>query len=781
MSTMRETTDKEVGFWEAEIKAAKKREERYRKTGKRAIEIYECEDEAEIPFNILYSNTETLRPALFSNQPNPVVLRRFKDADPPGKQASEAAQRMLAYHLDTNREGYETFTDATTACTFDALLPGRGVVALKYDADFHQIPEPRPPDESDESPVKEGEASPAEYVSGEQVCYESVVWDRFLTGHAKKWSKVPWIAYAHWMTKEEVAEQFGDRIATKLTYAPAGTEDSPDGRKKEPDQKGEGERKTALIYQIWDKVGGKKIRYYAPDYPDGLLAVEDDPLGLTGFFNTPRPLMFIEKSWSLVPTAPYQMYKQQAEQLNIITRRLTKALQACKVRGVYDGSQSMVLSKIFSGEDNELIPADVSTISEKGFDSLIWMIPLDTLVVVIDRLYQAQGQCKQVIYEITGISDIVRGATAASETATAQELKTQWGTMRLKRMQAEVARYVRDLLRMTLEVAASKFSEETWAGMTGLPFVPTAQREQLAQQMQLFQQLGQKPPPEMQQALQQPVWGQVLALLKDDQMRAYKIDIETNSTIQPDETEDREQISQVLAMLGQFLQGVGPLVQQKTMPFQVAQSMLLAVSRRFRFGRELEDAIQSMQEPQPPDDGQAQAAQAQAAKMQQQMAEQQMALKQAQAEATIQKAAMAAELKQTQAEHDLQIREMKLAIEENQFKLQVKAESDTLAMKQQRAKEELDTRLKQSDLDRKVNSMKNGKATQDAALGKLEQALAQVTTLEASLQQVQEQAEATQQLLTKLIQVTSAKRIRRPIRGEDGSIERVEEEMERVT
>lgn len=712
MSEVRETIDKEVAFWAAEIKAAKKREDKYRKIGKRAIEIYECEDETAVPFNILYSNTETLRPALFSNQPNPVVLpRSTQEADPPSKQAAEAAQRMLAYHLDTNRDGYETFVDANTAATFDALLPGRGAVALKFDADFHAIPEPRPPDESDETPVTDQTEQPAEYVTGEQVCYESVVWDRFLMGHAKKWNQVPWIAYAHWMTKEEVAEQFGNAIATKLTYAASGTEDSADGPKKHGGDKDEGERKTTLVYQIWDKAGGKKIRYYAPDYPQGLLAEEDDPLGLTGFFNTPRPLMFIEKSWSLIPTAPYQMYKKQAEELNRITVRINKCLEACKVRGAYDGSLSGALSKIFSSEENELIPADVasSLATEKGFANAIWMIPLDTLMAVLAQLYQSREQCKQVIYEITGISDIVRGATRASETATAQELKTQWGTMRLKRMQAEVARYVRDLLRMTLEIAVAKFSEETWAAMTGLPFLTTAQRQQLDQQVLMYQQMQQEIPPELQQALAQPVWGQVLALLKDDRIRSYKIDIETNSTIQPDETESQEQISQVLAMLGQFLNGVGPMVQQGVMPFEVAKTMMLAVARNFRFGRQLEEAIQQMQAPQPQDDGKAQAAQAQAAKMEQQLAEQQLALKEAHAQAKIQKAAMDAEMKNAQAEHDLQLREMALQVKEQQFQLQTQVQSETFELKRQRAKEELDTRLKQSDLDRKVNSMKNGK------------------------------------------------------------------------
>ena len=47
-------------------------------------------------------------------------------------------------------------------------------------------------------------------------------------------------------------------------------------------------------------------------------------------------------------------------------------------------------------------------------------------------LYQQREQIKAVIYELTGLSDIARGASKASETLGAQQLKSQWGSIRLK-------------------------------------------------------------------------------------------------------------------------------------------------------------------------------------------------------------------------------------------------------------------------------------------------------------------------------------------------------------
>jgi hypothetical protein len=244
-----------------------------------------------------------------------------------------------------------------------------------------------------------------------------------------------------------------------------------------------------------------------------------------------------------------------------------------------------------------------------------------------------------VIFEIMGLADIMRGASQASETLGAQEIKQAWGGLRLKRTQKEVQRYARDLFRMMLEIAATKFTEETWAKMTGLPYLTAAQvAETVALMQALQQQMQTQPQPQPQQGqeaqpnqlqqqlqkaqqqLQTPKWADVLAMLRDDMMRAYRIDIETNSTVEPEAVEDQKNIAEVMNALGQFLNGVSPLVQQGVMPFQGAQAMMLAIVRRFRFGDEIEEYIKQMQAPKPPDDGKAAAEQAKAQMEQQKQA-----------------------------------------------------------------------------------------------------------------------------------------------------------------
>lgn len=667
--------DLQVTWWLNEIAASKKREKDYRETGKKVLAIYGGDKSDTTPFNILFSNTETMLPALYSAVPRPVVQRRFKDEDPLGKQAAMAGQRVLEFLVDTNVEGYETFDEGVRSATLDALLPGRGVTCLKYDADIGEM-----------APTEEGE-DPTPYKQGELVCLDTKSWDKVYFGYAKKWSNVPWIAYEEHIDRKEAERLFGKALAGKLRYVDGDDRDVGYGEattRDDPLERDRGERKTACIYQIWDKGGGKKIRYISPEYRDDFLREDDDPLQLTGFYNCPKPLRFIEKSNDLKPVAPYVIYENQARELNRLTVRINRIVEAIKARGVYDGELGDDIANLMQADDNALVPADksASLAAEKGLGNAIWFMPIQELVNTLRELVVARENCKMVIYEITGISDIIRGSTVASETATAQEIKSQWGTLRLKRLQKEVQRYARDLLRMMLECAATKFSEDTWAKMTGLPFVPTAQREQLDMVAQAAQAMGQPLDPQTQAALQAPVWGHVLEMLRDDMQRAYRIDIETNSTVEPEAAEDQKNISDMMTAMGQFLSGVAPLVQAGTMPFEIAQSMLLAISRRFRFGSEIEDYIKGMKAPAPQDDGKE--AQAQQAAMQKDMqaAQQQAQMQQRVATLEMELKVERESAKLAQREAELALREIKLNAEQGQFQNDQKLAAEKMSMRE---------------------------------------------------------------------------------------------------
>lgn len=683
----------EVKKWLLELEAAGKREANWRKEGRRIVNIYEAEksgsdDVSQNHFNILFSNTETLLPALFNNTPRPVVERRHKDADPIGGVASKVCTRALAYLIDTNDQDYTPFTDLIESATLEALLPGRGITRFKYEAAINT----------------------ADEVSAETVVGEEVPWDRIRMGYAKVWKAIPWLAFEHFMNREEAKKHFKDRDDIKFDIVP-GKEDDKDSADTNTD--GDSQYRLAHIFEIWDKES-RKVIFVCPTCPE-ILKTVDAPLKLSGFFPCPRPLQLIKKVSSTTPTPLYSLYEEQAQELNTCTNRINKIMKAMKVRGFYDGTLSG-LSELMNAPDNTLLPAEnvAAMLQGQTLDRAIWFFPVEKLVGVLQQLYTQREQIKSVIYEITGVSDILRGSSRASETATAQNIKNQWGTLRLKRSQKEVMRYVRDCLRIMAEISGENLAPETFAAMTGMEF-PTAAQKQQAQQLlpQLQQAMQPMPGPdgqpgqpdpqlqqqmaELQKILSKPSWEDILGVLGDDLQRQYKVDIETNSTVDAEATEDKQDVAEFLNSLSQFLNGVAPMIEQGYMSFDVAKTMLLAITRRFRFGTEVEDQIQQMEAPPPKEEGPDPKVQAEQQKMQmdaernkQEAAhkERMMELEyqRAQMEMEIEREKMAFEREKLAQQHQMDLQDMQekamMSQQQRAMKLQEQADKAAMAAQQ---------------------------------------------------------------------------------------------------
>lgn len=577
-----------VALWVRELDLALRREKGFRATGREVVRLYESELEKESQFNILYSNTETLAPAMYNSTPRPVCERRFKDEDKLGKASAEAVERVLEYLIDPGESEYSSFDNLMSAAVLEALLPGRGVTWFKYDPTF---------------------STKGDVVTAETVCGEEVPWERFRHGYAKKWPQVPWVAREHLLSKEEAVELVGKECADKLTYNEVSEMEadsgSDAGHRKDDAMAG---AKLAQVFEIWDKAT-KRVLFIAPGYNDRPCKVVPDPLQLQAFFPCPEPLRLISTVSSLMPVALYKTYKEQAKELNLITVRINKLVAMCKVRGLYDG-QIKGMGGVLTSADGVLTPVDnVAALQGMGqtLDKALWLVPIEKIITVIQQLYLARDQIKQTIYEITGIADIMRGASNASETLGAQEIKNQWGTLRLKRAQKRVAQYVRESLRIMAEIAITKFSPETLSLMTGLPWPTPAQQGTAKMQAQEAQLMGQPVSEDVQSVVEAFSWGQILDMLRSDLHRSYRIDIETNSTVDAEATEDKQNITDLINAMAQFMNGVAPLVESGSMPFALAKNILLTIVRRFRFGPELEDSLEGMQPPQPKPDPKAEA------------------------------------------------------------------------------------------------------------------------------------------------------------------------------
>lgn len=649
--------------WMGDIQDALAREKKYRQTAQKCVDLYEAKHPDDTPFAILYSNVEVLAPAVYNARPIPIVQRRYKDSDPLGKAVCDVSTRMLKYLIDNESANYDSFDDLMQPAVLDGLITNRGLTRFKF----------------------VGQNGPMQ----ECVYGEAVRWDKFFHGYARTWKKVPWIGFEWDMTESEIRNNFQGIPVDFRNMA----EIDEDSKEPEPKDQLKGV-KLCKVYEIWDK-RTRKVYFFSACFTKGPLRVVDDPLGLLGFFPIPRPLNFMKKVTTLVPTPLYEHYRSQAVELNELTRRLKAIIKAIKFRGAYNAAVEGI-EKMLKAEDNELVPVEnVQSMPDgSGMDKLLWTVPVGELATTAQSLYQQRESVKQVIYEITGISDILRGASVASETATAQNIKNQWGSLRLKKMQKEVQRYCRDALGIILEIACNRFELRTIQQMTGAPYQSTAEKQQIvfqAQQQAMQQaaqqqqpQPGQPPqlpgpaggppalPQEVQAKLQQPAWEQIYALMQDSIAIHYKTDIETNSTIDAEAAQDKQDIAELLNALSQFLNGLGPLVQNGTLPMEIAKEMLLVIARRYNFGSQLEDSIMTMTAPKPQSDPAAEA------KAEQAKAE--ASAKAQQAQLDMQLATMEFEQKKALMQLQAQIDMLELQMKEKELNLQMKAVEMKLAV-----------------------------------------------------------------------------------------------------
>ena len=264
----------------------------------------------------------------------------------------------------------------------------------------------------------------------------------------------------------------------------------------------------------------------------------------------------------MTPVCPFVIYKKLADELDLCTKRINKIMKGLKVRALVAGSASKVID-LSTADDNEIIvDSDLEGLAQIGLDKAVLWWPVDQAVKVLQQLYAQREEVKAAIYEITGISDIVRGASNANETLGAQEIKTKWGALRIQKMQRMIERQVRDLFSLMAEILTSgKFSEKTLQAMTGIEFTDG-----------------------MRQLMSQHV------------LTSYRVDIESDSTVRADLTHEKAEMSEFLQGTAQYFAAMQPLVQAEPQMAKPVAEIYSSFASVYNLGKQAEDALDEMVE-----------------------------------------------------------------------------------------------------------------------------------------------------------------------------------------
>ena len=531
-------------YWQGELDKASEFESDWRERSMRVVERYRDERGSGITstgnrFNVLWANTETLKGALFARMAQPDVRRRFPDPNPAARQVAILIERMLSYGVDV----YESARPLMAALE-DYLLPGRGVGWVVYEPIIVKEKVKLEIKDDDIDIVEEEEIERL----GDQRCrFEYVHWQDYRESPSRRPEDVTWRARRHLYTRDDlVGRGFKDAYEVPLSWMP---DSGDDGDYEEIYNRAE-------VWEIWDKVTRKRL-FVATGYKE-VLAEDDDPYQLINFFPTPTPMIAVRTNNTSIPVPEFTLYQDQADELDRITSRIAYLIEGLKRRGVYDSSVPE-LAHLANAGDNDFVPSDnFASLAQKGGLSVVFQTEdISQISTVLQGLYVQRNQVLQSIYEVTGISDIIRGGgTKASESATAQQLKAQYGSMRLRLRQDAIQKYIRELFRIKAELIAENYEPDILQRITGIE-----------------------------------VTDEMLEIMRSDKLRNYQIDVETDSTVFADEEEIKRTRVEFANVMGSFLVQAVEATRAAPEVTPIAFEILKFVAGAWKIGRNFEDVI----------------------------------------------------------------------------------------------------------------------------------------------------------------------------------------------
>jgi hypothetical protein len=633
-------------------------------------------------FNILWSNVQTITPAVFARLPRPDVSRRFRDNDPIGRVASMMLERALEYEI----EHYQDYASAMKQAVQDRLLGGRGTAWVRYEPhivgeaggmgedmpeDGLQVTEDTDEAETEGGIYRENE----ERIEYECAPVDYVYWRDFGLTVARTWEEVTAVWRKVYMERPALVERFGEELGGRIPL-----DTKPDTSKSFNEKMTEGSRE-ALIYEIWDKTTGQVI--WLSKSMGKILDTRDDPLQLENFWPCPKPMFSTLTTDSLIPVPDFVLYQDQARQLDTLADRIDGFIHALKVRGVYDASEPSLQRLFTEGENNALLPVkNYAAFSEKGgMAGAINLVDIRPIAEGLQMAYQAMDQIKGQIYEIMGIADIQRGQTDPNETLGAQIIKSNNASGRLKTMQHEVVNFATALLQIKAQIICQHFTEDTIVRISGA--------------MQLS--------PQDQQLI-----PQALALLKDEPAKNFRIEVTTDSMIYQDEQQEKQDRVEFLSAVSQFMQTALPVAQGVPELTPLLMEMLKFGVTAFKAGKGLEGLIDETADqfrqqaeaakgqPKPPSPEQ------QKMQMEMQMEQAKMQAEQAKAQQEMQmeqqKLQMQSQMEQAKIQGQIELEKAKqeFQAQENQLKFQLEDERNRQQM-------QMEMELEQTKMDTNNN------------------------------------------------------------------------------
>jgi hypothetical protein len=649
-STAPPTEAETVAKWQDELRQAKKFFEPFHKQAQKAVDRYldnkskgQGEAVGTAPLyrlNLFHSNIVTLESMLYAKIPKAEADRRFFDpADDVARVAAEMVTRIIQNDMN---DPDDKLNDVLKSCLQDRLVSGLGTARVKYYMDETPVVDYT----TGQQAIDPATGQPLTQKSDEWCDTIYVHWRDILWSPSRVASELRWKAFRSYMTKDEVEKRWGVETAEAIPYTRSAPRLQADKANDIEQVKAEAE-----IWEVWDGEG-KQTCWLVEGYSK-FLEVQPDPMELGGFYPDAKPMLANTSTSKYLPKPDYFFAQDLYSEIDELETRIALLTQAAKCVGVYDRGSKDIGRMLKEGVENEMIPVDNwAMFAEKGgIKGMTDWLPLDSVVNAISVLSAQQASRINQLYQVTGLSDIMRGqATQNNVTATEQRIKAQFGSGRIQAIQEEFASFTSDLLNKKVQLIQRFYDPERIKQLSNILNTPDAQ-----------------------------LADQAVALIKNSDQFNIRVAVRSESMAQENLDAVKEQRAALIQGVAQFLGMATPMIEKQPESAPFLLELLQFSVAGFNGAAEMEGVIdqfaaqvkQKLAQPPPPPppdpamikaqaDAQAKQQDAQLAQQQfqQESALRQQEMQQAQQEGNIRLMEMQQQMQLDRKEHALRMAEI---------------------------------------------------------------------------------------------------------------------------
>ena len=575
-------------FWRKWIRIAKKRSEKHRAWARRAYDEYECERESsnsyiveplrkdyDESYPIYWAVVKQLESALYSQTPNLVGKREFGIEDQTALTASLIVERLGKYQVKQC-----DFKGVMKAIISDYIHADKATDQLDYqtDKEFEKLPATPTPEggfvDASGVPIEEEifQAQDGSFfyhgpnevvVDGTQkIIVKPCEYNQILhCPDARSEDEIKIKAYKFCMTESEARKRF-DIDDKFITWKHVKDEDD----EKESGHKNyESTQKYLEGWECWC-IENKKVYWYTEQYTD-LLDIKDDPYQLEGFFPSPRFLISSKPSEDMFPRPAFIKLFSLINLMHTIECRLPPLIDAIRRRAIVDGSEDLVMALNQLDETDFVTAKGIQTILEKGgLQNMMFFLPVQEFVSALGELMQVQDRFEQKFYELFGMPDILRGISNPNDAVETVQRQSAAGNNRFRIMKSDIEEIARDSIEMQVDLALQVYSDQRIALITGYEYMSEVDKQNFIPALQM---------------------------LRNDEMRLVRLEIETDSMCFADEQVEAQKMQYVSEIVTRGMNEITQIMQINPQLAVIPLQIMLMTLEHIHPGRALMDDIRS--------------------------------------------------------------------------------------------------------------------------------------------------------------------------------------------